>query len=366
MKIERYDGILSPRERVLRTLNREKADRVPIGYDTNEIIFRKLAAALGVDTKRYDDMLDALGVDMRGVSAVYTGKRLHAERPNRMVDPMLGVVTRYVEHDSGGYWDFCDFPLKGADEETIAAFPVASADDFDYAAMRDSVKRYKGYSVYIGNAGTADIMNSLGRVMGVEDMLVNLAMEDEATLSYVDRYVDMQVGMLERMLDSFGEDVDVVWIGEDLGTQHTPMISMDMYRRTIKPRHQRYIDLAKAYGKKVLIHTCGASSWAYEEFIEMGIDAVDTLQPEATNMSPRHLVDHFGGRLAFRGCISTAGPLAYGTEADTEKVVRDTLEVMMPTHSYILAPTHSIQDNTPVENIVAMYNAAHRYGRYTT
>jgi len=62
-----------------------------------------------------------------------------------------------------------------------------------------------------------------------------------------------------------------------------------------------------------MIHTCGSSSWAYEDFIEMGITVVDTLQPEAKDMAPEYLKKTFGGRLAFHGCISTAGPVASGT-----------------------------------------------------
>lgn len=95
-----------------------------------------------------------------------------------------------------------------------------------------------------------------------------------------------------------------------------------------------------------------------------GVRGVDTLQPEAVNMSPRYLAEHFGGRLNFRGCISTAGPLAYGTPEEVDAVCKDTLEVMMPVRGYHFAPTHQIQDNTPVENLIAMYNAAHKYGRY--
>ena len=76
------------------------------------------------------------------------------------------------------------------------------------------------------------------------------------------------------------------------------------------------------------------------------------------------LVRRFGGRLSFHGCISTAGALAYGTPDDVRADVKRTLDIMMPTCSYHLAPTHQIQDNSPVENVVAMYQAAHDYGVY--
>ncbi len=96
----------------------------------------------------------------------------------------------------------------------------------------------------------------------------------------------------------------------------------------------------------------------------MGLTAVDTLQPEARDMSPAFLKAHFGGRLAFHGCISTAGPVAYGTVDEVVANCRETLEVMMPGGGYCFAPTHSLQDNSPTENVVAMYDTAQREGRY--
>ncbi len=96
----------------------------------------------------------------------------------------------------------------------------------------------------------------------------------------------------------------------------------------------------------------------------MGVDAVDTLQPEATDMSPEHLKAKFGGRLAFHGCISTAGPVAYGTVDEVIEDCRRTLEIMMPGGGYCFSPTHSLQDNSPTENVVAMFEAGERFGRY--
>jgi uroporphyrinogen decarboxylase len=80
-------------------------------------------------------------------------------------------------------------------------------------------------------------------------------------------------------------------------------------------------------------------------------------------MSPQYLKDHFGGRLAFRGCISTAGPLAYGTADDVIKNCNEIMEIMSGCRGYIFAPTHSIQDNTPPENTIAMYNTVHAFNK---
>ena len=155
-----------------------------------------------------------------------------------------------------------------------------------------------------------------------------------------------------------------MWMGEDLGTQRSPMISMEMFKSIILPRHQPFIDLAKSYNIPVMIHTCGSSSWTYDEYIKAGITVFDTLQPEATDMSPEYLVSHFGNRASFHGGISTTNELSFGTVTDVENHVKHTLEVMMPYRGYVLSPAHSIQDNSPLENVLAMYETAERYGIY--
>ena len=149
-----------------------------------------------------------------------------------------------------------------------------------------------------------------------------------------------------------------------MGSQHSPLISLELFRKHIRPIHQRFIDLAKSHKLPVMIHSCGSSSWAYDDFIEMGIDVVDTLQPEAVNMSPAYLKGRYGGRLAFHGCISTAGPVAYATPKEVDEYCRQTLETMMPGGGYCFAPTHSLQDNSPTENVLAMYQAAFKHGWY--
>lgn len=366
MIIDKYEGSMSSRERVLCAMQHGTPDRVPINYLTNVAVYERLASALDIQKGDYEGVLKALGVDFRSVEPVYTGPVLFNVPTGRKVDSVYGFVTRWIANKDGGYWDYCDFPLKDAISEVIASFPIPNPDNFDYETAIEKIKRYsaEGYAVSIGNAGIADIINSTGRVMGMEDTLVNLMFEDDATLTYIDRRCAMELGVLGRLLDKANEHVTFVWMGEDLGTQKAPMISLDLYRSVIRPRHQKYIDLAKFYDKPVMMHSCGSSSWAFPDFIEMGVDVVDTLQPEAENMSPIYLKKTFGKRLSFHGCVSTAGPLAYGNAKETEDSVREILEIMMPGGGYLLSPTHAIQDNTPVENIIAMYNAAHKFGRY--
>jgi uroporphyrinogen decarboxylase len=198
----------------------------------------------------------------------------------------------------------------------------------------------------------------------MEQTLIDLALEEPAALRLIDRRLDWNFEVTYRMLDKSKGLIDFIWMGEDLGTQNSQMISTNLYRKIIKPRHKKLLELAKSYNKPVMIHSCGSSSWAFEDFIEIGIKAVDTLQPEAFNMSPAYLKQKYGGRLVFHGCVSIAGALTYGSEDEVVANVKETLEIMMPGGGYCLAPTHWIQDNTPVENVIAMYETAMKYGFY--
>jgi len=365
MEIVKYNETMTSKERVRRTFAYEPTDRVTIGYSANPNIHGKLCGVLGVNPSDLEGLYQKLGVDYRSIMPEYTGKHLHKAPKNRIVDQLEGCIMRWVEHGSGGYWDYCDFPLKDATDEMFDNFPVPNPDDFDYDGALERAKSYGNkFALYVGHAGIPDVLNSNGRIMGVEDILCHLILNDESAMRFIKRRADFQFKMMERTIDKCKDYLDFVWLGEDLGTQIAPMISLDLYREQLKPIHKQFADLANSYNLPSMVHTCGSSSWVYEDFIEMGIKGVDTLQPEATNMSPKYLADNFGGRLNFRGCISTAGPLAYGSANETEQVCRETLEIMMKVGGYHFAPTHEIQDNTPVENVVAMYNSAHKYGRY--
>lgn len=355
---------MTSKERVKRTFHFEKCDRTPINYFANPTIHMKFAKAVGVDDGNYEKVSDIIGVDFRGIGAPYKGPMLFKQVDGLGVDSVYGFYTKLIYNESGYYHDFCNFPLKDADDETIAGFPVPDPDDFDYSNIDSMLDYYKDKAVHIGNAGIADIINSTGRVMGMEETLVRLYNGDEATLNYLDRRLNMEMGVLERIMGRAKNRVDFLWLGEDLGTQIAPMISLDLYRKVFRPRHQKFIDLAKNYGLPVMIHTCGSSSWAYNDFIEMGINAVDTLQPEAANMNPRYLKEHFGGKLCFHGCISTVEVLTNGNARDVENTVKETIGTFRDLNCYMLSPTHQIQDNTPVENVIALYEAAHKWGRY--
>ncbi len=352
-----------PKERVLTAIAHQEPDRVPVNYAANPEIDRGLEQYFGLSTGDREGLLKALGVDLRNFNAPYIGPRLHAEIPGMVVDEW-GIRRRWVEHGTGGYWDYCDWPLRDATPEEVEAWPMPSPDDYDYAQVIPFCEKYREFCIVVGSPGLGDIINGVGMLRTMEQVLVDLITDNPVGLRLIDRRLEIHLEVTRRTLEAARGQVDLLWIGEDLGTQRGPVIGPELFRRHIRPRLQKLVDLGKEWGIPVMIHSCGSSSWAFDDFIAMGISVVDTLQPEARNMEPAYLKSRYGQELAFHGMISTAGPVAYGSVQDVIRNVRETLEVMMPGGGYILAPTHALQSNSPIENVVAMYRAAREFGRY--
>ena len=354
---------MTSKERVKLAFAHETPDRVPIDYLANPGIDARLKAHYGLAANDDEGLRRTLGVDFREIVPAYIGPTLHAPVEGRMID-LWGIHTRWVEHEIGGYWDYCDFPLKDADVEAVNAWPMPSPDDFDYAAIPAMCKAMEGYYLMVGNPGAGDMINTAGMIRGVEQVLVDLMTDDEACLRFMTRKNEVQLAMLERALEAAKGAIDILWLGEDLGTQRGPMIGLDLFRKHVRPQHQRFSDLARHFGIPVMIHSCGSSSWAFDDFLEMGITIADTLQPEAKDMAPAYLKQRYGDRMSFHGCISTAGVVARGTKDETVTMVKETLEIMMPGGGYALSPTHMLQDNSPTENVVALYDTAKKFGIY--
>lgn len=365
MGIRKVNGKMTSYERVQRTLSFDVPDRVPIDYSANPVIHSRLLKALHLNDT--DALMDHLGGDFYTADAKYAGPPLFAQMEGVTVNSEVGSCSRWVTNRFGGYDDFCFFPLQGADADVISAWPLPDPDHYHYDIALSQLSSHQDKALYIGHPGYMDIINSLGRLMGMDECLINLQLRDEATLAYIKRKTDFEIGKLDRMIQKMnkaGLKASFLMLGEDLGTQISPMVSKELFDDVMRPILLQYLSFSRALDLPVMIHTCGASSWIYEDFISMGVRAVDALQPEAKNMAPDILASRFGGRLVFHGCISTAA-IAELQPAEVTDLCRETLQIMKPTRGYHFSPSHMIQDNTPIENILAMYQSAHDDGMYS-
>ncbi len=355
---------MTPRERVLTAFAHREPDRTPVDYCANLEIDEAMKDHFGLEHDDGEGLARQLGVDFRGTYVGYDGPALHEAPPDRRVGE-CGERTRWVELPVGGYWDFCDHPLAGTlTMDQAKTWPLPSPDDYDYGELEARCDACGDHAIVLGGAGVSCILNSIGSFRTMEGILCDVTTQDPAGMCLVDRFHEMQFEVARRVLAAVGGRGDLFCIGEDLGTQDGPIINPKVFTSVIRPRTQRFIDEAKKYGLPVMMHSCGSSSWVFDELAEMGVDIIDTLQPEPANMDPAYLKKAFGHKLSFHGAISTTCALSFGTVDDVRDEVKRVLEVMMPGGGYALAPSHAIQSNSPIENVLALYETAHEYGVY--
>ena len=341
------------KERVLTSLNWQEPDRAPIQtYFTGEI-HNKLKEHFG------DRSLDeALGVDFRGVGPGYHGK----SKPSHdgINYDMWGTGYRNVQHESGGaYSEAYILPLaelKTLDD--VENYPWPDPDDFEFDHISENCDRLKDYAIMIGGAGDPDIVNGVSRGRGMEQVLIDIITRDEVGLAIIQKRVDISHEIIRRGLEAGEGKIDILALGEDCGNQNGRMVSPKDFNEVFRPHLQRFFDLAHEHGAKAMLHSCGDTHEIMPTFIEMGLDVLDAMQPEPPGMDPETIRALCKGKLAFCGLISTQHTLPHCSVAECRAEARHRLDVIGKGGGYIFAPAHCIQPDTPIENVLAIFEEA--------
>jgi len=173
---------------------------------------------------------------------------------------------------------------------------------------------------------------------------------------------------LELIRQAVGDRVDVIFVtGTDFGTQNGPFLSPELYRELFKPFHKRVNDWVHTHTRwKTFIHSCGGVEPLIEDFIEAGFDILNPVQCSAAGMDPELLKQKYGDRLVFwGGGVDTQRTLPFGTPDEVRREVRERLEIFGRGGGYVFNPIHNVQANTPIENLLAMFETVCEYGVYT-
>ena len=160
--------------------------------------------------------------------------------------------------------------------------------------------------------------------------------------------------LLDGVLD---RDFDGVYFGDDWGQQKGLIMGLPMWRKYIKPAFTRMFDKIKRKGKFVCLHSCGDNSEIFGDLVDMGMDIYNTLQPEIYNL--KEMKRQYGKDVTFYGGISTQQFLPFATPEEVKRKVQEVTEVLGKNGGYILAPTHSVTADIPVENVMAMIESVH-------
>ncbi len=347
---------MTSKERVLTACAHKEPDRIPLqGYFTPEIRAKLQEHFQG------RDILEALGIDFRGAGkgAVYHG---------RVKDPVPGVADRYdvwgvgyrrISNEFGTYDEASDLALARLNTmEEVEAYAWPRIEDHDFSGMAAACEEVSEYAVCFGSPSIPDIVNGVSRGRGMEQVLMDIATEDEVGMAIIDHRVDFFYEYCLRALQAAGGKVDILCLGEDCGTQKGRLFSPAIFARFFLPRLKRFFDLAHAHGARAMLHSCGDTHDIMSTFIDMGLDILDAMQPEPAGMDPETIKRNHGDRLTFCGLISTQNTLPHGTPEQVRAEVRHRKEVIGRGGGYILSPAHNIQPDTPLENVLALYEEA--------
>ncbi|RME89890.1 MAG: methyltransferase [Verrucomicrobia bacterium] len=193
-----------------------------------------------------------------------------------------------------------------------------------------------------------------------------LASDPRRAHAFLDRAVELHLANLERFLGAVGPCIDIILFGDDLGMQQGPQISPAMYREFFFPRQrlmwQRVRELADV---RIMLHCCGGVYELLPGLIEAGLDAINPVQITCRGMDPATLKREFGDRLTFwGGGCDTRDVLRNAPPAEVRRHVHELLRIWTPGGGFVFQQVHNIQADIPPENIVAMYDAALKWGWY--
>ena len=268
-----------------------------------------------------------------------------------------GRHTRIVENPTGAYEELVSFPLQSAASvEDLKPYPWPEPDWWDFSALPELLRQLDAHEQYHIRFRIGSVFEVAWQLRGMQEFLMDMAVEPDIPHYIMDRLTDVYVENTRRVLDLAGDRLDMMYFYDDVATQKSLMVSKDMWHEFIRPCHVRLIEVARAYGKPVMYHSDGAIYSLIPDLIDMGIGVLNPIQTDAKGMDPNRLKQEFGEKLAFHGGINITQTLPHGTPDEVRAEVRERVRVLGEDGGYILCSSHHIQSDTPLENVLAMYD----------
>lgn len=255
------------------------------------------------------------------------------------------------------WWGWHDL---GADWQEMAAPAspprVIGSGDHQKFAANVKAARDTGKYVLVGIYGSHFEKAYFSR--GFENFLADMAAEPAFARKLLSTIIEKNMVMLDNFLAL--PEIDGVMLGSDWGSQLDLLMSPAVWEEMIRPGEQREYDLIHSYGKDVWVHSCGNIVKALPSLVEMGLDVLNPVQPEAMDIAM--LKREFGEHLTFWGGISTQQTLPYGTPDEVRAEARRVRDMMSECGGYIFSPSQAVQDDVPLENILALFEVARETG----
>lgn len=391
---------MTPRERILTAIKHKEPDKIP--WDLGgmrstgimAIAYVKLRRALGLpleEIKVYDvgqqlawvdeDVrrilgLDVIALDTEKVLADY----IYGWKPYRLPDgtPALIPANYTVKeaedggkllYNSGGipiarmpvgglYFDGIYHKLENISKpEEIDDWSPRTFTKEELNALREAAKDlYENTNYAIMGSFGGNILELGQGLRGWENFMSDLVGNRPLAEKLIEKMVKMHLENLKLYLEAVGDYIQIIQMGDDLGTQNGPMLSPRLYRDIIYPAHKTiYNYVHKNSNVHVFLHSCGGIYELIPHLIEAGVDVINPVQTSARNMEPQRLKSEFGDSLTFwGGGCDTQSILPYGTPQQIAEHIKERVEIFSKGGGFIFTQIHNIQANVPIENIEAL------------
>jgi len=371
----------SSRERVLKALNHQEGDRVPVdlgGFQSGITVYahERLKKKLGIISPTHiiervqqlaepeEEILKRFGVDTRYAFLRSSSNWDPQERPDNSYCDEWG--TRWQKPGSSYYFDPVEFPLASASIKDLETYSWPDPDDLSrIQGLGENARLIRESSPYALCTTVSGAFEQSWYLTGLERILVEVKENPTFVKKLLDKVLQIQLGIYGHFLDQVGHYLDLFEIWEDISTQDGPLIAPTAYRKIIKPRTKELIQFIRGKTKaKIALHSCGSVSWAIEDFIQIGVEVLNPVQVAAAHMDSRMLKQKYRDRLCFWGAIDTQRVLPQGSPREVREEVKRRINDLAPGGGYIMAAVHNIQPDVPPENIIAMFGAAKELGEY--
>ncbi|MEW5956449.1 MAG: uroporphyrinogen decarboxylase family protein [Chloroflexota bacterium] len=277
--------------------------------------------------------------------------------PDGRLHDIWGVPYQIETHAFGRYEGIANWVLAGATSAgDLKDHPWPSPDWWDFSALPAMIDRLQQAGPYHVRFRLGSFFEQAWALRGLEQFMLDIMIDPSIPAYIMDRILEVMLENLKIVLDLAGDKLDMVYTYDDVATQKSLMISPKAWRQLVKPRHQKILDLIHRYGKPAMYHCDGAVAPLIPELIDMGVNVLNPIQPDAAGMEPATLKAQYGRQLTFHGGIDIIKTLPRGTAEQVKQEVRARVQVLGADGGYIMCSSHHIQPDTPLENVLAMYD----------
>jgi uroporphyrinogen decarboxylase len=349
---------VKPRERFLMALNHKEPDRVP-----QLIRWGKEVGA------RLSEIFDVSGEDLgprMGNDAIVCQIGINALMEMSVGDLAEGETLTsewgVVYQRQSGFNNPIKYPFDKKEDLDTYRWPNPH-DPRRLNEIKRVMKKYHHDYVVIVDLSSSLYEAAMAHLRGMEKFILDSYDNPEWVGKVLDGIADYYIALGTHAAN---EGVDIIRIGDDVGTQTGMLIPPVLWRQLVKPRLRRMIQAFKKASPEIIIlyHSCGDFSLIFDDLIELGVTFISTMQPTATLKDPFWVKKRYGDKLAFKGGLDTQQLLPHGTPLQVREGVRELLRGYAPGGGYVFMPAHLLYQDVPTENIWAMIEALKDYGTY--